>query len=304
MKIIYNYIIVLMLLVLSLNASEYQTLEDSEHSYKITIPSSWTVSKSKKNSDSMRFTAISPDSKQLVQLYHLSISGNIDISKFATLYTKQFKKLGAIENRVEDGNYFFGISAVDITHKKNRLGYYGLSHYEVSYSHGYIILAYSKNKDFSTAKKIIDSLTIESFTGLGTSMYNGMIDKILDKILKYWWVPVALLFFFLQDLRDKVMNFFGGSKKSEDEEVESEEVPEAVEIVYGQETPIKSEFTGILWKLPLNVNHRVSKGDIIAFVEADGLVVDILSPVDGLIKSILVAENDKVEVNKVLMIMA
>ena len=68
------------------------------------------------------------------------------------------------------------------------------------------------------------------------------------------------------------------------------------------ELEAKSEVTGNVWKIVAQVGDELEEGDEIVILESMKMEIPVESPCDGVLKKILVKENDQVETDQVIAI--
>ncbi|MCB1153187.1 biotin/lipoyl-binding protein [bacterium] len=66
------------------------------------------------------------------------------------------------------------------------------------------------------------------------------------------------------------------------------------------EQEAKSEVTGNVWKIVMNVGDEVEEGDEILILESMKMEIPVEAPCDGKITKILVKEGDQVESDQVM----
>ncbi|MCB9476352.1 MAG: biotin/lipoyl-binding carrier protein [Deltaproteobacteria bacterium] len=66
------------------------------------------------------------------------------------------------------------------------------------------------------------------------------------------------------------------------------------------EQEAKSEVTGNVWKIVMNVGDEVEEGDEILILESMKMEIPVEAPCDGTITKILVKEGDQVEADQVM----
>jgi glutaconyl-CoA/methylmalonyl-CoA decarboxylase subunit gamma len=67
-------------------------------------------------------------------------------------------------------------------------------------------------------------------------------------------------------------------------------------------TKILAPMQGKITQLNIKVGSIVKKGDVLMILEAMKLENDILCPVDGYVRQLLIKENQKVELNQLMLI--
>ena len=65
---------------------------------------------------------------------------------------------------------------------------------------------------------------------------------------------------------------------------------------------VESEITGIVWKIELKVGDRVEVEDVIMILESMKMEIPVEAPCAGILKEILVKEEQSVEEDQVLAI--
>lgn len=100
--------------------------------------------------------------------------------------------------------------------------------------------------------------------------------------------------------------------KSYEVEVESIEEAKSETVVKKQEhkqeslgetkTEVLAPMQGKITSLKIDVGSNVKKGDVLMILEAMKLENDILCPVDGYVRQLLIKENDQVEINQLMLI--
>ena len=66
---------------------------------------------------------------------------------------------------------------------------------------------------------------------------------------------------------------------------------------------IETEVSGNVWKIEKQVGDSVSKDDVIMILESMKMEIPIEATEDGVIREILVSENDQVEEDQVVVIL-
>lgn len=66
---------------------------------------------------------------------------------------------------------------------------------------------------------------------------------------------------------------------------------------------IRAELPGSVFKLVVQAGAKVNAGDKIMILEAMKMEIDVVAPRDGVVSSILVQPNDKIEAGQVLAIL-
>ena len=82
------------------------------------------------------------------------------------------------------------------------------------------------------------------------------------------------------------------TKKAEPKEISSE----------GSTTQVLAPMQGKITSLNIEVGSNVKKGDVLMILEAMKLENDILCPVDGYVRQLLIKENDQVEINQLMLV--
>jgi biotin carboxyl carrier protein len=100
--------------------------------------------------------------------------------------------------------------------------------------------------------------------------------------------------------------------KSYEVEVESIEERKSETIIKSEETKpvthgeskteVLAPMQGKITTLNIDVGSTVKKGDVLMILEAMKLENDILCPVDGYVRQLLIKENDQVEINQLMLI--
>ena len=67
-------------------------------------------------------------------------------------------------------------------------------------------------------------------------------------------------------------------------------------------TNVLAPMQGRITELHVKVGSEVKKGDVLMVLEAMKLENDILCPVDGYVRQLLIKENDKVELNQLMLV--
>ena len=67
-------------------------------------------------------------------------------------------------------------------------------------------------------------------------------------------------------------------------------------------TNVNAPMQGTITKLNIKVGSVVKKGDVLMILEAMKLENDILCPVDGYIRQLLIKENAKVDINQLMLV--
>lgn len=67
-------------------------------------------------------------------------------------------------------------------------------------------------------------------------------------------------------------------------------------------TNVLAPMQGKIIKLNIKVGTEVKKGDVLMVLEAMKLENDILCPLDGYVRQLLIKENDKVELNQLMLV--
>jgi biotin carboxyl carrier protein len=67
-------------------------------------------------------------------------------------------------------------------------------------------------------------------------------------------------------------------------------------------TEVLAPMQGKITTLNIEVGSTVKKGDVLMILEAMKLENDILCPVDGYVRQLLIKENDQVEINQLMLI--
>ncbi len=67
-------------------------------------------------------------------------------------------------------------------------------------------------------------------------------------------------------------------------------------------TQVLAPMQGAITKLNIKVGSIVKKGDVLMILEAMKLENDILCPVDGYVRQLLIKENDTVELNQLMLV--
>ncbi|MDD3712615.1 MAG: biotin/lipoyl-binding protein [Candidatus Izemoplasmatales bacterium] len=105
------------------------------------------------------------------------------------------------------------------------------------------------------------------------------------------------------------INVNGKSYEVEVESIEETKPEKPVlkkEPVHDMHADIKSKvlapMQGKIISLKIEVGSTVKKGDVLMILEAMKLENDILCPVDGYVRKLLVKENDQVEINQLMLI--
>ncbi|PKK92971.1 MAG: acetyl-CoA carboxylase biotin carboxyl carrier protein subunit [Tenericutes bacterium HGW-Tenericutes-6] len=74
------------------------------------------------------------------------------------------------------------------------------------------------------------------------------------------------------------------------------------EIINESTTNILAPMQGTITKLNIKVGSEVKKGDVLMVLEAMKLENDILCPIDGYVRQLLIKENQKVELNQLMLV--
>lgn len=97
--------------------------------------------------------------------------------------------------------------------------------------------------------------------------------------------------------------------KSYEVEVETISEQKVIKTQPKKEMPVNESTTNVLapmqgtiTKLNIKVGNVIKKGDVLMVLEAMKLENDILSPVDGYVRQLLVKENEKVDINQLMLI--
>ena len=89
------------------------------------------------------------------------------------------------------------------------------------------------------------------------------------------------------------------------EETKNETSKPVEKVTQPQETSktnILAPMQGNIIKLNVIVGSEVKKGDVLMVLEAMKLENDILSPVDGYVRQVLIKEGQKVDINQLMLI--
>lgn len=70
----------------------------------------------------------------------------------------------------------------------------------------------------------------------------------------------------------------------------------------GINTEVLAPMQGKITSLNIEVGSIVKKGDVLMILEAMKLENDILCPVDGYVRKLLVKENEQVEINQLMLV--
>ena len=63
---------------------------------------------------------------------------------------------------------------------------------------------------------------------------------------------------------------------------------------------VKSEITGTVWQLKAQPGDKVESGDVLIVIESMKMEIPVEAPCAGIIKEILVSEEDSVDEDQVL----
>ncbi len=72
--------------------------------------------------------------------------------------------------------------------------------------------------------------------------------------------------------------------------------------ISGDGVEVGATVSGNVWKITKNVGDKVAKGEVIAILEAIKMEIDVESPVEGTIKSLLVKQSEAIEEGQVIAI--
>ncbi|MCR3905710.1 MAG: biotin/lipoyl-binding protein [Tenericutes bacterium] len=86
------------------------------------------------------------------------------------------------------------------------------------------------------------------------------------------------------------------------EEKESKVQPKKEETSNESTTNVLAPMQGKITTLNVKVGSVVKKGDVLMVLEAMKLENDILCPVDGYVRQLLIKENQKVELNQLMLV--
>ena len=86
------------------------------------------------------------------------------------------------------------------------------------------------------------------------------------------------------------------------EEITSERPIQKQEPKDETKTNILAPMQGKITTLNVKVGSEVKKGDVLMILEAMKLENDILCPVDGYVRQVLIKENDQVEINQLMLV--
>jgi len=86
------------------------------------------------------------------------------------------------------------------------------------------------------------------------------------------------------------------------EEIESKPVLKKQEPKEESKTNVLASMQGKITTLNVKVGSTVKKGDVLMVLEAMKLENDILCPVDGYVRQLLIKENDQVEINQLMLV--
>ena len=86
------------------------------------------------------------------------------------------------------------------------------------------------------------------------------------------------------------------------EEIESKPVSKKQEPKDETKTNVLAPMQGKITTLNVKVGTTVKKGDVLMILEAMKLENDILCPVDGYVRQLLIKENDQVEINQLMLV--
>jgi len=59
-------------------------------------------------------------------------------------------------------------------------------------------------------------------------------------------------------------------------------------------TEVKSDISGLIWKIEVNVGDKVAEEDTLFLVESMKMEIPLMAPADGVVKEIKVREGDVV----------
>jgi biotin carboxyl carrier protein len=86
------------------------------------------------------------------------------------------------------------------------------------------------------------------------------------------------------------------------ENLESKPAPQKKETTNESTTNVLAPMQGTITDLRVKVGSEVKKGDVLMILEAMKLENDILCPVDGYVRQVLIKENDKVDLNQLMLV--
>lgn len=69
------------------------------------------------------------------------------------------------------------------------------------------------------------------------------------------------------------------------------------------ETRVRTELSGTVWKLEVSPGDRVAAGDTLLLLESMKMEIPVVAPRDGVVASILVAEQQLVTEGDVLLVL-
>ena len=61
-----------------------------------------------------------------------------------------------------------------------------------------------------------------------------------------------------------------------------------------QNEDVKTEITGLVWKIEASIGDELSEEDVIMILESMKMEIPVMAPCDGKLTEILVAEGDQV----------
>jgi biotin carboxyl carrier protein len=70
------------------------------------------------------------------------------------------------------------------------------------------------------------------------------------------------------------------------------------------ETKVRTELSGTVWKLAVSPGDRVAAGDTLLLLESMKMEIPVIAPRDGVVASILVAEDQLVAEGDVLLVLS
>ncbi len=59
-------------------------------------------------------------------------------------------------------------------------------------------------------------------------------------------------------------------------------------------TEVKSDISGLIWKIEVNVGDKVAEEDTLFLVESMKMEIPLMAPADGVVKEIKVREGDTI----------
>ena len=59
-------------------------------------------------------------------------------------------------------------------------------------------------------------------------------------------------------------------------------------------TEVKSDISGLIWKIEVNVGDKVGEEDTLFLVESMKMEIPLMAPADGVVKEIKVREGDTI----------